>query len=347
MINSRINNFSFPAGSPNLLLGDQKTTLGLEERIMKRAFFGAMALAVAWIGTAQGSDPVGIYARVDRVWMEPNEQTPERIKIWGAFSVAAGRGDTYLAPECGYLYFQIDPGHEKECRAEWADFKRVAGNGQIIAFGNRYGTKLTIRTVPLKAPRTVAADPQKIAHWIANLDSDQFAVREKATRELQKLGESAQPALRKALEEQPKPEARKRLERLTNADRPDPYPLGVGVMKVSQGKNLDGDYAPIQGLRQMPVAEAPGDGSLEAKGPITLVARNVVDRRHAQAHYQFEIEDAEGTKEVSPPIPAGDRETKWSPKMELKAGSHYAWRVRAVKDDWKGPVCRAVFIVKG
>src|SRR5207244_1267145 len=190
----------------------EKLFSGLEGRIMKRAFLGAIALTVAWIGTVMASDPVGIYARVDRVSMEPNEQSPERIKIWGAFSMAAGRGDTYLAPECGYLYFQVDPGHEKECRAEWADFKRVAGNGQIIAFGNRYGTKLTVRTVPLKARRTVAADPQKMARWIAELDSDQFAVREKATRELEKLGESAQPALRQALEDQPKPEARKRLE---------------------------------------------------------------------------------------------------------------------------------------
>jgi hypothetical protein len=315
--------------------------------IMKRASYGAMLLVVAWMATAKASDPVGIYARVDRVWMEPNEQAPERIKVWGAFSMAAGRGDTYLAPECGYLYFQIDPSHEKQCRAEWTDFKRVAGTGQIIAFGNRYRTKLTVRTVPLTTPQNSAADPQKVARWITDLDSNQFSVREKATRELEKLGESAQPAMRKALENQLKPEAKRRLERLTGADRPDAYPLGVGVMKVTDGKNLDSDYAPIQGLTQMPAAEAPGDGSLEATGHITLLARNVLDRRHSQAQYLFEIENDDGNKEISPPIPAGNRETKWSPKMELKAGARYAWRVQAIQGDWKGPVCRAVFIVKG
>src|SRR5262245_55169797 len=164
---------------------------------MKRAIYGAAVLAVVWIGTVKASDPVGIYARVDRVWMEPNEDTPERIKIWGAFSLAAGRGDSYAAPECGYLYFQIAPGQEKQCRAEWADFKRVAGTGRIIAFGNRYRTKLVVRTVPLQVPKSASADPEKIERWIAELDSNQFAVREKATRELEKLGESAQPALRK------------------------------------------------------------------------------------------------------------------------------------------------------
>jgi len=314
---------------------------------MKRAIFGAMILSVAWIGTTKASDPVGIYARIDRVSMEPNDDNPERIKIWGAFSLAAGRGDNYQAPECGYLYFQIVSGQEKQCRAEWADFKRLVGTGQIIAFGNRYRTKLAVHTIPLQAPKRPGADPQKIAHWIADLDSDQFAVREKATRELEKQGESARPALRKALENHPKPEARKRLERLTEGDRPDPYPLGVGVMKIETGTNYDTDYGPIKALLEMPVAASPDNGSLVPKGHVTLVARNIRDHRHSHAQYVFEIEDAAGTKEASPPIPAGDSETKWEPKMEVKPGAHYAWRVRAVQGDWKGPECRAVFIVKG
>lgn len=320
---------------------------------MKRATFWAMALAVAWTGwanwanTARASDPAGVYARVDRVGMEPNEQTPERIKIWGAFAVASGRGDSYQAPECGYLYFQIVAGQERQCRAEWADFERVAGKGQCVAFGNRYGNKFTIRTVPVNVTQATAADSEKITRWIADLDNNQFAVREKATRELEKLGESAQPALRKALEDHPKSEARKRLERLTESGRPDPYPMGVGVMKISTGTNYDTDYGPIRSLLEMPAPAAPGDGSLEATGKITLVARNIRDPRHSEAQYVFEIVDATGTKEVSPPIAAGDKQTKWSPHMELKPGQRYTWRVRAVQGDWKGPVTRAVFIVKG
>lgn len=317
---------------------------------MKRAILGAIALAVAgtgWPGAARASDPAGVYARVDRVSMEPNEQKPERIKIWGAFAVAAGRGDSYQAPECGYLYFLIVPGQERQCQAEWADFERVAGTGQCVAFGNRYGNKFTIRTVPLHVTKSTAADSEKFHQWIADLDNDQFAVREKATRELEKLGETAQPALRKALEGHPKPEARKRLERLTNTDRPDPYPMGVGVMKISTGTNYDTDYGPIRNLLEMPAPAAPGDGSLEATGKITLVARNIHDPRHSSAKYVFEIEDAAGTKEASPPVAAGEKETKWAPKMEMKPGQRYIWRVHAVQGDWKGPVSRAVFIVKG
>jgi hypothetical protein len=321
----------------------------LEERVMKRAIFGAMAVAVVWTGwanSARASDPAGVYARVDRVTLEPNEQNPERIKIWGAFALAAGKGDSYREPECGYLYFQIVPGQERQCRAEWADFERVAGTGQCVAFGNRYGNKFTVRTVPLSASKS-SANEKDIARWIADLDSEKFATREKATHELEKLGEAAQPALRKAIEGHPNPEARKRLERLTVSARPDAYPMGVGVMKISTGTNYDTDYGPIRSLLDMPAPAAPGDGSLEAVGSITLVARNIRDPHHSGAQYIFEIEDAAGTKEVSSPVPAGEKETKWSPRMQGKAGQRYAWRVRAVQGDWKGPVTRAVFIVKG
>src|SRR5437899_4725364 len=36
------------------------------------------------------SGPVGIYAIIEKVIFEPNEQAPERIQIWGAFAVVDG-----------------------------------------------------------------------------------------------------------------------------------------------------------------------------------------------------------------------------------------------------------------
>jgi hypothetical protein len=59
-----------------------------------------------------------------------------------------------------------------------------------------------------------AADLNRIALLIADLDSDQFAARQKAARELEKLGELARPAMRKALEERPSLEVRRQVERL-------------------------------------------------------------------------------------------------------------------------------------
>ncbi len=53
-----------------------------------------------------------------------------------------------------------------------------------------------------------------LSRMIADLDADDFDRREAATKELAAAGAQAEPALRKALEDNPSPEARSRLERL-------------------------------------------------------------------------------------------------------------------------------------
>ena len=58
------------------------------------------------------------------------------------------------------------------------------------------------------------ADPKRLASLLGDLDSEQFAVRDKASQEIEKLADLAEPALRKALDKSPPPEARRRLEKL-------------------------------------------------------------------------------------------------------------------------------------
>ena len=55
---------------------------------------------------------------------------------------------------------------------------------------------------------------QRIPRLLADLDDDEFTVREKASTELAKLGELALPALQKALAAEPSPEVRFRVEAL-------------------------------------------------------------------------------------------------------------------------------------
>jgi hypothetical protein len=73
------------------------------------------------------------------------------------------------------------------------------------------------RSVPYLGKRLRPAariDATRLARLIADLDSNQFAVREKATEELEKLGELAEPALEKALASKPSAEVKRRVEPL-------------------------------------------------------------------------------------------------------------------------------------
>jgi RNA polymerase sigma factor (sigma-70 family) len=63
-------------------------------------------------------------------------------------------------------------------------------------------------------PPSRKADPQRVERCITELDSPQFAVRERAARALEQFGEAAEPALRRALAGQPTLETRRRLEQL-------------------------------------------------------------------------------------------------------------------------------------
>ncbi|MBY0522252.1 MAG: hypothetical protein K2R98_02575 [Gemmataceae bacterium] len=70
-----------------------------------------------------------------------------------------------------------------------------------------------------------AADAKRIAQWLADLDSRQFAVRQQATEELEKLGELAAEALHQTLAQQPPLEVRQRVQRLLELlDAPDVLP---------------------------------------------------------------------------------------------------------------------------
>jgi WD40 repeat protein len=79
-------------------------------------------------------------------------------------------------------------------------------------------------------------DPQRVERLLADLEADDFAVREKATEQLQALGERIEPTLRRVLSARPRPESRRRLEQILN---------GLG-----QGR--------LQGLRAVEVLECVG-----------------------------------------------------------------------------------------
>ena len=92
-----------------------------------------LALSTTVVTAKRGT--IGIYAIVDKVAFEPDEKSPERIRIWGVFVVPVPMSSgQYKAPQHGYLYFRLAPGMERVAKENWGDLKAVAGTGQGIGF---------------------------------------------------------------------------------------------------------------------------------------------------------------------------------------------------------------------
>lgn len=109
----------------------------------------AVTLTILAAGAiVHASDRVAVYARVDRVVLDPTAEAPDTIQIWGVFSTAhPNNANDYRPPARGYLYYRL-PANREVGRREWADLKQIAGSGQLVAFGSRWDG----------APRLRAAD---------------------------------------------------------------------------------------------------------------------------------------------------------------------------------------------
>lgn len=307
---------------------------------MRRATILAVAAVLAVAAGASASDPVGIYALIDSVVLEPKEGKPERIQVWGVFVLSTNRGVQHSEPMRGYMYFTIVPGKEEVCRREWADLKRTAGSDAVVAFGSSYVSPAAVRKARTQAKPAAPMDAPRIRALIADLGSDQFDTREKATRELEEQGAHAHGELRKALEGDPSPEARRRIAKLLPTEKPDLYQLGFGLTKL-EGRH--GEQRRNH-LRSLPEPLAPAEGSIAATGKVTLRTRRITGSDHSKAGYVFEMDDPAGGKEASPIVTASKGDTvEWSPRLEIQPGKRYVWRVRAVDGEWKGPVAETAF----
>src|SRR5262249_22811923 len=101
-----------------------------------------------------------------------------------------------------------------DLEADWKDLAGDAAAG-YAALGRRLsspGSAVAFLGKQLQSAEPV--DTKRIERLIADLDDEQFQVREQATRNLEALAERAAPALRKALAGSPSAEARRRLEAL-------------------------------------------------------------------------------------------------------------------------------------
>jgi hypothetical protein len=112
------------------------------------------------------------------------------------------------------------------------------------------------RVRPVKA----VVERRKLARLIADLGSEDFAVRDEATRELEKLGEQAEAALRAGLAARPELEPRRRMERLL--------------------EKLNGQVLSLEALRALRALEVlEHAGTAEAKALLADLAKGAPEAR--------------------------------------------------------------------
>ncbi len=147
---------------------------------MKQCVGFALALLLVAGGAARASDPVGIYAVLDKVVLEPESGAPERVQLWGWFAFPKSEtGFEFKAPERGYLYYTLPPGKEDVCRKEWGELKKSAGTGQCVAFSSRVEKSGHLRKADEKPANP---EPYPVAYGVFKIrDSNQVA-RELHTR---------------------------------------------------------------------------------------------------------------------------------------------------------------------
>ena len=134
---------------------------------------GLTVLAV-WTATAaiSASDRTAVYARIDKVVLEPTADAPQRVQIWGVFAMAKPNDvNDYLPPARGYLYFAL-AANPQAAQKEWADLQSVAGTSQIVGFGSRWDLKTRVRTSDEKPDK---ADPYALGIGVTKIRRTDYA----------------------------------------------------------------------------------------------------------------------------------------------------------------------------
>jgi WD40 repeat protein len=101
----------------------------------------------------------------------------------------------------------------------WTDLGDTDGVRAYRAVGALAAARQAVPFLAERLRPVPRVEPERLSHLIADLDSAQFKVRSRASEELQRLGEQAEPALRKLLEVHTSPEVRRRVQALLDGVR--------------------------------------------------------------------------------------------------------------------------------
>jgi RNA polymerase sigma factor (sigma-70 family) len=102
----------------------------------------------------------------------------------------------------------------KDLEALWSDLAGDAAKADRAIWALALAPKQSMPLLQSRMPTIAPAAMDKIAKLVADLDDKTFAVRQKAAKELEDYGDTAEKTLRKALEGNPPLEVRQRVEQI-------------------------------------------------------------------------------------------------------------------------------------
>jgi len=132
------------------------------------------------------------------------------------------------------------------------------------------------QVVPFLSERVRPVPPRsrlRIAPLLADLDSDAFAVREKAMQELEKLGDLAEPALRQALTAGPSPEVARRVHQLLEKRDLARSPERLRALRAVEVLEQIGTAEAAEALRKLADGAPEVRLTQEARGALGRLAR--------------------------------------------------------------------------
>jgi dipeptidyl aminopeptidase/acylaminoacyl peptidase len=212
--------------------------------------------------------------RVYRIGISPDGRTVAsgsadgEVLLWDVTGLATGRfrrAEPLSAAELEALWGELQSGDG--ARAYRAVCALAASPRQAVPF-----LKERLR------PATVGT--AQVGRLLADLDADDFAVREQATRDLAGLGKLAEPALRRALTDAASAEVRKRVEGLLDRlERGAPAPGFLLALRATETLEIVGS-AEARELLQILAEGGPGAPlTQQAKASLERLARRAAASR--------------------------------------------------------------------
>jgi hypothetical protein len=196
----------------------------------------------------------------------------------GAFLISGSEDDTVLSWDVAAVMRrrptgkELSTAHLAELWSALAAADAVRAQGAVAGLIQAPDAALPFLEKSL--PPVVPAKMAYISALITDLDCERFVRRDKASKELEKIGEDATPALRKALKDKPSLEMRKRIAAIleTIEQRP-PSAEGLRTVRVLQVLECIGTPRARQILEGLALGASGASLTAEAKATLQRLTR--------------------------------------------------------------------------